>query len=146
MFNLFSSLNYLEIIVSGIAYFMLGWIWYSFIFTKPWMKEMGMKNPKDMTDQEQKAMSKGMAPTMILSLITSIIFALVIGLLQIGLPSANLADHLFNGLIIWIGFIAGTTLLTTLYSMDKRIMLWAINYGYPLAGILLLNVLMFYWR
>jgi hypothetical protein len=145
MLNLFASLNYLEVIVSGVAYFMLGWIWYSFLFTKPWMKEMGMKEPKNMTKEEQQEMSKGMMPTMALSLLTSIIFALVIGLLQIGLASANLIDHLINGLLIWIALLGGPTLLTALYSMDKRLKLWAINYGYPLAGILLLNILMFYW-
>jgi hypothetical protein len=144
MMNLFGSLNYLEVIVAGVAYFMLGWIWYSFLFMKPWMKEMGMKNEAQ-TAAEKKEMYQGMMPTMALSLVTSIIFALVIGMLQISFASAGLVGHLFNGLMIWIAFVGGPTLLTALYSMDKRIKLWAINNGYPLAGILLLNILMFYW-
>ena len=41
MLNALTHLNYLAVIVTAVAGFLLGWVWYSpLLFVKPWMKEM----------------------------------------------------------------------------------------------------------
>jgi hypothetical protein len=144
MLNLLGTLNYLEIIVAAIVYFMLGWVWYSFLFSKAWMREMGISKP-NMTEEQQAEMYKGMMPAMLISLITAAILAMAIGMLQTAFASTGLIGHLFNGLFLWVAFVGGPTLCTTLYGSSKKVNLWAINNSYPLAGILLLNILMFFW-
>lgn len=37
----FSNVNFLAVLVATIAAFFLGFVWYSFLFGKRWMKELG---------------------------------------------------------------------------------------------------------
>ena len=54
-------LNYVHVLVVAIAGFMLGWLWYSLLCGKAWMKEM--KITEEM--MKEKCAKQGMAPYMI---------------------------------------------------------------------------------
>jgi hypothetical protein len=56
MRTIIPNLNYLHVLVVAVAGFMVGWIWYSFLFGKVWMKEMGITEEK-----MKQAAEKGMA-------------------------------------------------------------------------------------
>ena len=71
--ELFSHLNWLAVIVAGLAYFVLGAIWYSFIFKNAWIKASGV-NANDPN------MKKGVAQTMLASLVLMIVASLGIAL------------------------------------------------------------------
>src|SRR5258705_7114267 len=71
--ELFSHLNWLAILVAGVAYVALGAIWYSFIFKNAWIKASGV----NANDQNMK---KGVAQTMLASLVLMIIASLGLAL------------------------------------------------------------------
>lgn len=57
MRDVIPHLNYLHVLVVGVAGFMIGWIWYSFLFGKAWMQEM--KITEEM--MKENCAKKGMA-------------------------------------------------------------------------------------
>jgi hypothetical protein len=44
--EVFSNINWLAVLAGGVAYFLLGAIWYSFIFKNAWIRLSGI-NPND---------------------------------------------------------------------------------------------------
>jgi hypothetical protein len=43
-----ASVNWLAVIVSFVAAFALGWLWYGFLFQKPWAEGLGISPPDKM--------------------------------------------------------------------------------------------------
>ena len=66
-----SNLNWLHILVATIAYFMLGAIWYSFLFSKKWIEYQGI----DMNNPDAK---KGAGALMALSFVGFLIIVKLI--------------------------------------------------------------------
>lgn len=58
MRTVISNLNYIHVLVVAVAGFLLGWLWYSVLFGKAWMKEM--KITEEM--MKENCAKKGMAP------------------------------------------------------------------------------------
>src|SRR5258705_12340677 len=77
--ELFSHLNWLAILVAGLAYFALGAIWYSFVFKNAWIKHSGV-NANDPN------MKKGMVQTMLASLLLMIVASLGLAMFLSKIP------------------------------------------------------------
>ena len=66
------SLNYFAILVAALSAFLIGGLWYSLLFVKPWMKENGF-NEEELSKSN---MGKIFGGSFILSLIISFVLAL----------------------------------------------------------------------
>jgi hypothetical protein len=137
--EIFSHLNWLAIIVAGVAYFMLGAIWYSFIFKNAWIKSSGV----NVNDPNMK---KGMAQTMLASLVLMIVASLGIALFL---------SKIIPGETPWmtgvkVGLVAGVCFSATgiciSYLYEKRPwMLHFINAGYNVAGCVIAGIILSVW-
>ena len=106
------KINFMAAGVAIILNFILGMVWYTALFGKPWMKEMGY-DPNMRPNKKQ--MLKGMA----LSILGSFLFVWVLAWTMAGwqfIPKAKEMGALVNGInsaiFIWLGFFVPVHLST----------------------------------
>ena len=112
---------------------------------KPWMKEMGMKEPsKKDREKMMKGMWKPMVGNFITLLVTAWVLANVVQFAGIALHKSGAAHGLMTGFYIWLGFFA-TSLLNSVFWEKKSLKLYAINAGHFLAVLLLMGLILGAW-
>ncbi len=134
MFNILQTLSPLAIIVSGLAFVALGFIWYSpAVFGRPWAHMMGF----NMGSKEKIAeMQKKAVPAYFASFIGALVQAAAISVLMHSKPGISLSQAALFGALLWLGFQAPFSLSGVLYA-QKPIKLWAIDAGYQLCGLII---------
>ena len=135
--EVFSNLNWLAVLVGGVAYFLLGAIWYSFIFKNAWVRLSGV-NPNDPN------MKQGVAGIMLTSLVLMIIASLGIALFinKIGIVSWMTGAKV--GLVAGICF--SFTAISISYLYEKRPLgLHLINGVYNILGCVLAGIIIAVW-
>jgi hypothetical protein len=137
--EIFSHLNWLAVIVAGLAYFALGAIWYSFVFKNAWIKHSGV----NVNDPNMK---KGVAQTMLASLVLMIIASLGIALFLSKIPQGETPwmSGAKVGLVAGVCFSATGICISYLY--EKRPwMLHFINAAYNVAGCVIAGIILSVW-
>lgn len=124
-------MNIVAIVLSGILAFMVGALWYSIIFGKVWMREVGV-------NKETIESSDGGMKEMLISLITEILVAFLIFYL---LHHINL-NVIFGGVVI--AFIAVASSLKNYLFEMKSIKLILINESYKIVCIMIMTITFYY--
>ncbi|MEB7784186.1 DUF1761 domain-containing protein [Mammaliicoccus sciuri] len=124
-------MNIVAIVLSGILAFMVGALWYSIIFGKVWMHEVGV-------NKETIESSDGGKKEMLISLITEILVAFLIFYL---LHHINL-NVIFGGVVI--AFIAVASSLKNYLFEMKSIKLILINESYKIVCIMIMTITFYY--
>lgn len=135
--EVFSHLNWLAIAAGGVAYFLLGAIWYSFIFKNAWVKASGV----NMNDPNAK---KGMAQTMLLSLVLMIVASLGIALFMSKIGAASWMSGAKTGLVAGVCFSATGISISYLYE-KKPLALHMINAAYNVVGCVIAGIILAVW-
>ncbi|HEY6504648.1 MAG TPA: DUF1761 domain-containing protein [Chitinophagaceae bacterium] len=134
---IFSDLNWLAVLAGGLGYFVLGAIWYSFLFQKAWIKHSGV----NVNDPKMKT---GMAQTMLSSLVLMIIASIGIGILITRIGSSGWMTGLKIGLLVGLCFSA--TAISISYLYEKRPMaLHLINGLYSTCGCAIAGIIIAIW-
>lgn len=140
-----ASLNYLAIVVSVIASFAIGFLWYSpILFGKPWMKLMGI-DPHDKTKMEK--MKKTAGPAYMASIVGTILMAYVMAhfiYYVFDYKVLKTTDGLVMAFWIWLGFVAPVMFTEVLFG-GKSVKLWLINTSYQLATLLITGAILATW-
>jgi hypothetical protein len=135
------DLNWLAVIVSAAAYYVLGIAWYMpQVLGKQWMASVGM-DPED--DQPS------MYPiTFVIPAVAYIVTAAATGLLVVALGYADFVDGLVLGLVVGIGYAVAITAVTANDEPSKPApWIWfLIVVGYDLLGIVIVAVVLTLWR
>lgn len=128
--------NYLAVAVSALVYWLLGAVWYGFLFSKPWMAL------EHMTDVQAKSMNPVLPYIITIALNLLIAFVLA----QIcGWRNANTAARgAAIGILLWIGFIGPVTFTSYMYEM-RPMQLFAINEFYSLVGLCVMGAILGAW-
>ena len=135
--DLFSDINWLAVLVAALAYFLLGAIWYSFLFKNAWIKASGV----NVNDPNAK---KGVAGIMVASFITIIVTSIGLALLITRIGSGGWMSGLKIGLIAGICFCAMAICNSYLY--EKRpLALQLINSFYNIVGCVLAGIIIAVW-
>jgi hypothetical protein len=132
-------LNHLAILVSGVAIFMLGGLWYSpALFARPWVRLMGK------TEEEMRAKAGGPGSYIAVfgcALLTAFVMAMVLahfGVITIGGAVAMAS-------LCWLGFAGATSYGSALFS-SQPFRLWLINSGYNLVAFIVAAIILTLWR
>ena len=128
----------LAALVSAIASFILGALWYSpLLFGNFWLKESGMT-----TEKMAAAKQKGMKKLYLFNFISTFITAWAVAYI-VSNQTFYLADALPLMFICWLGFIAATSFGSVIWE-GKSVKYFSINVGYHLVSIVLMTVISYY--
>lgn len=134
------SINYLAVLVSGIAAMIVGYLWYSpFLFGKPWMKLSGMTMEKISASKSE--MPKIYGVSFVTELITAYILAFSFQLVGI----TTMSDALIFTFWTFIGFVAAISASDVLFSEKRSWTLFLINNGHRLAYLLVMAAILISW-
>ena len=136
--EIFSNINWLAVLVAGLAYFMLGAIWYSFLFRSAWVKAAGV----NVNDPNMKT---GVAQIMLTSLLLMIIASIGIALILSKISPQNMMTGLKVGLIAGLCF--SVTGISISYLYEKRpLALHLINGAYNTLGCVIAGIILAVWK
>jgi hypothetical protein len=128
--------NYAAVVVAAIAYWLLGAVWYGVLFSKPWMA------------LEHMTLEQAQSVSPVIPYIVSFLLELLIAysLAQLCIwRNANTAGRGASvGVLMWIGFIGPIAFMNYMFEMRPK-ELFAINEFYPLAGLVLMGVILGAW-
>ena len=137
-FEIFSLIKWLAVLVAAAAYFLLGAIWYSFLFRDAWIKLSGVK----MDDPNAK---KGVAGIMTFSFILVVITVIGLALFAVRMGISGWMPGAKIGLVAGVCFCA--TAICNSYLYEKRPFgLHLINSGYNVVGCIIAGIILAVWR
>lgn len=124
------------IILSVIAYILIGMFWYSqLLFGNLWSKLTNIKPEK--IDKEKMNITYGV------SAFACLLTAVILDFLQTQFDVQTLAQALFLGFVLWFGFTFTSTLVNNMYQ-SKQFMLTVIDSGYQLVTILVMSIILYF--
>jgi hypothetical protein len=130
--------NFLAVLVTGIAIFMLGGLWYSpVLFAKPWVALQG---------KTMEEMSGGAKPGLYVQVfVCGLLVAWAMAVIMSHMTSPSLMDGVKLGLLCWLGFAGATSYGTALFSFKPKA-LWLIDTGFNLVSMVLAGVILSVWH
>lgn len=126
------EINVVAVFIAALVPFFLGYLWYTIIFNKPWMKEIGMSEEEAKVVQ-QRDFAKQIGGSFILEIFMAVILSLLLG------KDADAGKGLLWGLLIGItvAFSFGVN-----YLFEGRTMKhWFINAGYNVILFTLMGII-----
>lgn len=114
------GISILAVVLAALSAFILGYLWYTVIFAKPWQKLIGMKaSAKDAAPN----LTKFLLGSLVLELLMAWNLAMFIG------PDAGWAFGLFAGMAAGFGWVSLAFGVNYMFE-GKPLKLWLINAGY----------------
>ncbi|MGD8780947.1 MAG: DUF1761 domain-containing protein [Ignavibacteria bacterium] len=132
------DINYIAVLVSALAAFIIGGIWYGPLFGKAWMAAVGK------TEEEIKK-NFNPAKTYGLSFLGHIVVAYVLARLCGYVDADTIGEGLRLAFLLWLGFTAATFFINELFEA-KSFKLLIINIGFYLVFVLVASVILVSWR
>jgi hypothetical protein len=132
------EVNFWAVLVAAIASFFIGWLWFSVLFVKLWMKLHG-------TDPESV---KGMPMPfgkMAIEFVTALVTAYFIAEFAAWVGVGSVAGGLLLGFWIWLGFYA-TALVGPVLWEKVPVKLYALSAGRWLVSLLVMAAIIGAWR
>ena len=132
-----AGLNYLAIITAALFSMVLGFLWYGPLFSKMWMKELGISE----SDIDKKCAMKGYMISLVSALLNYITLAAFIFLANIN----GIIPGLLIGGAAGAFFIAAS--MASNYAYEGRsVRLFLINAGYRIIYLTCIGALLGFWK
>lgn len=133
MISQFAQLNWISVAIAFVAYFILGALWFTLFFPKPYRRSLGKENE---TLPTKPIFIVGPA---LCSLVITIATAILLYALQI----SSFGSAIQFGLLIGIGLLVANTVNIAINpNIPKPILYGIISGSYHLVGILIVNVIL----
>lgn len=135
----FCNINYFAVLVSGLAAYALGAIWYTFLFGKIWQKEVGISS--------ESVNKSVMMKTMVGSFVLMMIMCFGLAILIQGHPDSDVGaiSGLYHGLLVGILFSSTTMGINYLYQL-KSFKLWLIDSSYQVTFLGVAGLILGAWH
>src|SRR5580704_17358458 len=128
--------NYAAVVVSALAYWILGALWYGLLFTKPWMAL------EQMTVERMKSLNPVMP--YVITFVLDLLIAFVLAQLCTWRNANTAARGAALGILLWIGLVGPVAYTNYMFEM-RPMQLFAINEFYSLAGLFLMGLILGAW-
>ena len=129
--------NYPAVVVCAVVYWLLGGLWFGLVFGGPWMAL------EHLTEEQARSMNPVLP--YVVSFVLNLLIAFVLAQICIWRNANTSVKGALTGALLWIGFVGPITFTTYMYEM-RPMKLFAINEGYPLAGLVLMGVILGAWK
>jgi len=137
--DVMSELNWLAVIVAGLAYFAFGAVWFSTAtFGRAWQRSMGW----EMSREQSPGAALYVGP-----LITCLVSALAVAMVAHATGSDSFGEGIVLGLVTGVGIAGAVLFVTGVFDPKKpEPMTWfGITAGYHLVGLLIASVIVSLW-
>jgi len=126
--------NYLAVFVCAVVYWLIGGLWYGYLFTKPW------------TSLEGPA-SASVNPVLpyIVTFVLNLLIAFVLAQVCIWRNANTASRGSAVGILLWLGIVGPITFTTYMYE-GRPLALYAINEFYPLVGLCVMGAILGVWK
>lgn len=135
-------MNWLAIVLCGVAAVIIGFVWFGPLFGKAWMSSMGKTMP---SPEERKAMGGAMMKSMVIAFIGAMITAFVLArAIMLGSAAENIAGipaALHFAFWNWLGFMAPVVLGAVLWE-GKSWKWFLITAGYYLVNLIAMGAIL----
>lgn len=131
-----ATMNWLAILCAGAAYWVLGALWYSLLFRKPWATAVEQHGVK--------LRQEGFAMKLAITLVANVIAAAVLGRLLHQLQVIDLLRGVKIGAAVGVGFCA-TVLTMTYVWQSPPPRLWAIDSAFHVVGFIIMGAILSAW-
>ncbi|MBO6796950.1 DUF1761 domain-containing protein [Maricaulis sp.] len=121
------GLNIIASLVAGLAFWMLGYLWYGNLFLDPWT---AMQN---FTPEQEAYGEANMGMLMGLGFLIALISSGFIGFVLRKIGATELVDTIKMSLVLCFGFVALTQLYDVVYALEPM-HLFFIDAGYQVIG------------
>lgn len=122
------NFSYVAVLVGGVAFFVLGAVWYSALFSKPWREDMGI----DPSGAPAKPPVGPLAGTFVIALILAYVIEFIV-------RDAGVGYGLCRGTLVGIAIAAIIGQNALFDTRPKR--LAVINAAYPLVGAAMIGAI-----
>ena len=138
-----AAINYVAILVAGIASMLVGFAWYSrALFGPVWAKCRGI----DMHDPKQsQELQKGLGGVYAASFAATLLSAFALSVLVVRIHPGGVLGGLKLGFLVWLGFTMTVQLTAALFS-HKNKTLFFIDTGYQLVCYLAMGAILGGWQ
>lgn len=137
MLESFAKVNIWSVILAGIAYLLIGTLWYSpLLFGKAWVRLNGF------TDEDFKG-SKPLWLIVLFAFLSSAVSAFVISMVM-G-PNANAPFGAIIGACIAVFWISMSKLTAVLFE-NQPVKLYLLHAGFDLVAFMVMGAIVAYWR
>ncbi len=138
------TINYLAVFVSAVVVFLIGWAWHGPMFGKKWVGYVGF------TPEALETAKKEALPSMIGGFLMFLVMSYCMAhMVQIGAKADPTWDSpaggAMMGFYIWTGFVV-TVLAGSVFWERRPWGLFFINAGYQLIALLVMGVILAYWK
>lgn len=133
------EVNYLAVLLSGVAMMALGFLWYGPLFGKPWMKLKGYSAEE--LKKEQKQMGKYYGLSFLLSLVTAYVLSHVMAMSTNFFHEPALTTGIMSAFWMWLGFVMPVQATNTIFG-EKKWKLFGIDTGYQLVSLLVMGIVL----
>ena len=133
------EINYLAVLVSAVAGFVIGALWYSVLFGKVWMRLSGMDKKK--IEKERK---KGMAKSYAAGFAVLVVMAFVLAHFVDMAEAATVLEGAQAGFWAWLGFVA-TIMLNKVLWEGKPFKLYLLDAAHYLVVLLAMGSILAVW-
>jgi hypothetical protein len=131
------DVNWWAVLLAALVSMVVGSIWYSkLLFGEIWMKAIGKK----MDDMKANG-GPGYAFTTVSALVQAFILANIVR----DVFATTATDGLVLGLMLWLGFVAASTISDTVFS-GRPWKLWQINTVYYMVVLVINSIILATWR
>ncbi|MBC7769770.1 MAG: DUF1761 domain-containing protein [Phycisphaerales bacterium] len=129
------EINWLAVVAAAASSFLLGGLWYSALFAKPWARAAGL------TDAQLKNSNMGLifGGSFVLALIASASFAVFLG------PDVDASTGALYGLTAGLCWVTASFGINYLFER-KNLTLFLINGGYHTLQFTLIGLILGAWR
>jgi hypothetical protein len=136
----FSQVNWLAVAVAAVATFLLGGLWYSALFQKPWIRS------QNLTDEQVARMKADMNPAKFFGgmLVSYFVLAVVMALLVTSFDIRTTGSGALLGLLTWVAVAA--VHMTGHLASNKAIAAFLIDTSFQLIFLVGMGAVLAAWR
>ena len=133
----FADLNWLAVLVAGLAYFVLGAVWYTdALMGKQYRAALGL-------DPNQAGKPEPMP--LVINLVGWLVSALALALVMEASGASGVGDGILFGLVVGVGIVLSQMLVMTTYE-NRGNALFKVNAPYVVLGYTLMGIILATWR
>lgn len=134
-----TAINPVAILMSGIAAFLLGWVWYSALFSAPWVEAQRF------TPEQKRDLGKNMPMVMGTSFVGYLVTAVALAVLLGFSHTTEFSQALPITLAAWLGFSVMPSLMHSMYT-GRSLTGLAIDMGYELVYMIVMAFILTWWK